>query len=148
VNSRLDELQAAVLRARLSFLRRWTDRRRALAARYREALSDAAPGAANVAGLPIAVPPELDAGHVYHLFPVLSRDRDALQSALAADGVDTMVHYPIAVPRQPAMAAWKPADCPVAERVASEVLSLPLYPSMPDEHVDIVAAALAAAPRR
>src|SRR5690606_19943319 len=69
VNSRLDEMQAAVLRARLPRLRGWTETRRAQAARYRTAL----------AGAPVRVPREFDAGHVYHLFPVLSDARDALQ---------------------------------------------------------------------
>jgi dTDP-4-amino-4,6-dideoxygalactose transaminase len=132
VNSRLDELQAAILRGRLPFLPRWTDRRRALAARYRRGLGE----------ISITVPPEHDPGHVYHLFPVLSPRRNALQTALAAAGIETLVHYPIAISRQPAMAAWSPAVCPVAERVASDVLSLPLHPSLPDAHVDLVAQAI------
>jgi dTDP-4-amino-4,6-dideoxygalactose transaminase len=80
---------------------------------------------------------------VYHLFPVLSAQRDALQAALAAAGIETLVHYPVAIPRQPALAAWTPAQCPIAERVASEVLSLPLYASMPQGDVEAVVDALA-----
>ena len=76
VNSRLDELQAAILRARLPRLRAWTERRRVLAARYRAAL----------AGAPVVVPPECDPGHVYHLFVVRSQSRDALQAHLSAQG--------------------------------------------------------------
>ena len=87
VNSRLDEMQAAILRARLAFLPEWTARRRELAARYRVAL----------AGATVTVPPECDPGHVYHLFPVRSARRDAFRAALAADGVDTLIHSPLSM---------------------------------------------------
>jgi dTDP-4-amino-4,6-dideoxygalactose transaminase len=132
VNSRLDEIQAAVLRARLALLPRWTAARRALAARYREAL----------AGAPVVVPAELDPGHVYHLFPVRSPDRDRLQAHLAAAGIGTLIHYPVPIPRQPALAAEGPADCPVADLVCREILSLPLYPSLSEAEVTEVAAAI------
>ena len=132
-NSRLDELQAAILRARLPFLRKWTERRRAIAARYRRGL----------AGTALAVPPECDAGHVYHLFPVLSRRRDALQAHLGKAGVETLIHYPVPIPRQPALRATTAADCPVADRVCNEVLSLPIYPSLTDEAVEVVIRAAA-----
>jgi dTDP-3-amino-3,4,6-trideoxy-alpha-D-glucose transaminase len=135
VNSRLDELQAAVLRARLPFLPRWTGARRALAAEYRRALGRS--GA-------VVVPPELDAGHVYHLFPVLSADREAARAHLQASGIGTLIHYPIPIPKQPAVAAAGPADCPVANRVCNQVFSLPLYPQLAPEAVSRVAAALAA----
>jgi len=132
VNSRLDELQAAVLRARLPWLPRWTKERRALAAAYRERLAQA----------PLTVPPECDAGHVYHLFPVLSGDRDALQSHLRARGVETLIHYPVPIPHQPALASEQPADCPVTNRVCNQVLSLPLHPGLTPQTIDEVAAAL------
>jgi dTDP-4-amino-4,6-dideoxygalactose transaminase len=132
VNSRLDELQAAVLRARLAWLPRWTEQRRALAAAYREQLVDA----------PLTVPPECDAGHVYHLFPVLSREREALQSHLKARGIETLIHYPIPISRQPAFADQEPAACPVADRVCREVVSLPLHPGLTRQTVEEVAAAL------
>ena len=135
VNSRLDEIQAAVLRARLPFLPRWTAARRALARRYRQTL---------IGIDSVEVPPELDPGHVYHLFPVLSPTRDALQRHLRARGVETLVHYPIAIPRQPALATEEPAACPVAERICREVLSLPLHPSLPAAAVDEVGEALRA----
>ena len=135
VNSRLDEMQAAILRARLTHLPEWTRRRRVLAHRYRHAL--AATGV-------VTVPPELDAGHVYHLFPVLASSRDQLQVDLRSRGVETLVHYPIPIPRQPALAAYASGSCPVAAQVTREVLSLPLYPSLPDEAVETVAAALRA----
>jgi len=132
VNSRLDELQAAVLRARLPWLPAWTARRRALAAVYRTGLADA----------PIRVPPELDPGHVYHLFPIRSTERGALQAHLAARGVDTLIHYPVPISRQPALASAEPADCPIANQICDEVLSLPLYPSLADDDVTAVATAV------
>jgi dTDP-4-amino-4,6-dideoxygalactose transaminase len=132
VNSRLDELQAAILRARLPLLPEWTTRRRALAARYRAGL---APFAGRRG---LRVPPELDGGHVYHLFPVLSPERDALRARLEEQGIETLIHYPVPIPRQPALATEDPAPCPVADRVCGELLSLPLYPDLPDTAVDAV----------
>jgi len=132
VNSRLDEVQAAILRAKLPGLGALTARRRALAAAYRAALPDT----------PVDVPEECDAGHVYHLFVVRSRARAALQAALAASGIETLIHYPVPISRQPALAPTGPADCPVADRVCGEVLSLPLYPSLSDGDVARVTAAV------
>ena len=132
LNSRLDDLQAAVLRARLKWLPRWTARRRALAARYRAALASSS----------VHVPAERDAGHVYHLFVVRSSARANLQAHLASHGVDTLIHYPLPIPRQPAVAATMPAECPLATRACDEVLSLPLHPALSDDDADLVAAAL------
>ena len=134
VNSRLDEMQAAILRARLAWLPRWTAERRALAAEYRRRL----------AGAPVTVPPERDAGHVYHLFPILSHDRAAVQAHMTARGVETLIHYPVPIPRQPALAPERPAQCPIADRVCREILSLPLHPGMTSTAVEEVAAALQA----
>ncbi len=137
VNSRLDELQAAILRARLSWLPAWTTRRRALAAGYRAALNGVST---------IEVPPEFDCGHVYHLFPVRSRARAAMRRHLEAAGIQTLVHYPIPIPRQAAMAEQHPAECPIATRVCDEVLSLPVYPTLDDSAIPRIAAALATGP--
>jgi dTDP-3-amino-3,4,6-trideoxy-alpha-D-glucose transaminase len=134
VNSRLDEIQAALLRARLPWLSGWTARRRALGARYRRSL----------AGAPVAVPPECDPGHVYHLFPIRTPRRDELQDHLSSRGIGTLVHYPIPIPRQPAFRALASPPCPAAERAAAEVCSLPLHPLLSDEDADFVAAALQA----
>jgi dTDP-3-amino-3,4,6-trideoxy-alpha-D-glucose transaminase len=131
VNSRLDEMHAAVLRARLPYLGRWTERRRALAALYRRLLPPSVE--------PI---PQRDAGHVYHLFPVRSARREGLQAALAAAGIETLIHYPVPLSEQPAFAPYRPADCPVAARAARELLSLPLNPHLRDEDVARVAAAV------
>jgi dTDP-4-amino-4,6-dideoxygalactose transaminase len=132
VNSRLDEMQAAILSARLPRLAGWTAARRAHAATYRALL----------AGAGLEVPPECDAGHVYHLFPVLSARRDALRAALLADGIETLIHYPVPIPRQPALQAQAPATCPEADRVCAQVLSLPMHPGMPGTNVRTVAAAI------
>jgi len=131
-NSRLDEMQAAILRARLRQLPRWTGRRRAVAALYRREL----------AGAVATVPPEFDTGHVYHLFPVLSERREQLQAHLSAHGIETLIHYPVPIPRQPALAAELPAACPVADRVCGQVLSLPLHQALADEDVCAVSDAV------
>ena len=132
VNSRLDELQAAVLRARLPLLREWTRRRRALAAEYRRTL-------------PVALTPvvERDPGHVYHLFPVRASARQSLQTAMTAAGVETLIHYPVPLHEQAAFAAYPAHQCPVAERATRELLSLPLHPGLSDADIQRVAAAAA-----
>jgi len=132
VNSRLDEMQAAILRARLPRLAGWTARRRGLAARYRAALASDA----------VTVLPERDSGHVYHLFTVHSAYRDDLQRSLADKGIGTLVHYPTPVHRQPAFADLPRAHCPVADAVAAHVLSLPLHHQIGDDEVDQVADAV------
>jgi len=124
VNSRLDEVQAAVLRARLPFLAEWTERRRALASQYRSQL----PGVAT----PIR---ERDAGHVYHLFPVRLKKRDELAAHLKQAGIGTLIHYPVPLSTQEAFAAYKPMECPVASAAAVELLSLPMHPRLADADV-------------
>ena len=139
LNTLLDELQAAILRARLGWLPQWTARRRELASEYRRQLGD----------VPLDVVPELDAGHVYHLFVVRTAARAQFQAHLAAHGIETLIHYPVAIPRQPALAGAAPADCPVATQVCDEILSLPLHPALSAADVGAVAdAARAWAPRQ
>ena len=133
VNSRLDEVQAAILRERLKRLEEATARRRELAATYRAALADADA---------ITVPPAVDDGHVYHLFPVLASDRDGLQRHLRERGIETLVHYPVPIPRQEAFRTMEPAQCEIADRVCSQVVSLPLYPSLDPHAVHTVAEAV------
>jgi len=132
VNSRLDEIQAAILAARLPFLPMWTDARRAHAAAYRRLLN----------GAPVDVPPQLDAGHVYHLFPVLSGNRDALRTWLTGQGIETLIHYPVPIPQQPAVSAAHPTACPVADRVCRDICSLPLYPGLPEAEISLVVDAI------
>jgi dTDP-3-amino-3,4,6-trideoxy-alpha-D-glucose transaminase len=132
VNSRLDEIQAAILRARLPHLVGWTARRREAAARYRDQLIGSA----------IRPLTEYDRGHVYHLFVVRSRRREVLKAHLAAHNIETLVHYPVPIPRQPALADHDPRECPNATAACGEVLSLPLYPSIAAADIDRVTAAL------
>lgn len=132
-NSRLDEMQAAVLRARLTRLPAWTERRRALAGRYRAGLT----------GGPVTVPPECDAGHVYHLFPVRTSDRAGLIAHLERAGIGAIIHYPIPIPRQPALTGIATPDaCPIADGVCRDVCSLPLHPHLSDTDADAVMAAV------
>lgn len=131
VNSRLDELQAAILRARLPRLPERIAARRRLAAEYRAALHNPA----------VQVPREFDSGHVYHLFPVIVAERDRFQQHLRDAGIETLIHYPVPIPRQPAAAAWTPGTCPNADRICERVVSLPLYPSLSaDAQADVAAA--------
>ena len=133
INSRLDELQAAVLRARLPLLAQWTERRRERAAQYRRTLP---PGVEPVA--------ERDPGHVYHLFPVRTPGRDALRAHLAAAGVETLIHYPVPLDLQPAFAPYAPPPCREARRAADELLSLPLHPRLSAADVAHVAESVGA----
>ncbi len=133
VNSRLDEMQAAILRERLQRLPAWT----AAAPGHRQR------GIAR--GWPArrcTCHAEFDAGHVYHLFVVRTAQREAFRTHMTAQGIQTLVHYPKALTRQPAIASESPAPCPEAERAADEVCSLPLYPSLSLDDVDQVAAAV------
>jgi dTDP-4-amino-4,6-dideoxygalactose transaminase len=131
--SRLDEVQAAMLRVKLRRLEDWTRARRRLAAHYR----------AELAGLPLALPYEDPrARHIYHVFTVRHPRRDALAAALAELGVGTMVHYPRAVPDQPLFGLDGERRWPQAWRAAREVLSLPCYPEMTDAEIDGVVAAV------
>lgn len=133
INSRLDEMQAAILRARLPRLSALTARRRALAAEYRRRLPES-----------IRPVPEYDPGHVYHLFPVRTPDRDGLQAHLRAAGIETLIHYPVPLPAQQAFAAFTPAACPAAARLARDVLSLPLHPRLDEAAVARVSGAVGA----
>jgi dTDP-4-amino-4,6-dideoxygalactose transaminase len=135
VNSRLDELQAALLRVGLRHLSAWTERRRALAALYARELDGA--GVAALGEQPYA-------RAVFHLYVVRHPRRDALAAALRERGVGTLIHYPIPLHLQPAFAALggKPGDLPVAEKATGEILSLPLHPELRDEQVLAVAEAV------
>jgi dTDP-4-amino-4,6-dideoxygalactose transaminase len=130
-NSRLDEIQAALLRAKLRHLDTWNDRRRAIAARYTEAIRHP-----NVR-LPSEAP---WAWHVFHLYVVRTPRRDALREHLTAREIGSQIHYPLPIYRQAAYAhlGVPPGDCPEAERAAGEILSLPLYPELTDEQTDAV----------
>ena len=136
VNSRLDELQAAVLRARLPFLAGWTARRRQLAARYRAALAPSH----------LDISPEVDDGHVYHLFVARTPARTEFLAHMASRGIGMLVHYPVPVHRQAAFADLPASECPVADRLCAEVVSLPLHPGLSDEDQQAIVEAVLAFP--
>lgn len=130
-NSRLDPLQAAILRVKLAHLDEWNARRSAIAARYQQSLAGS--------GLTLPHVPDW-ADPVWHLYVVQHPQRDALQQALTDAGVGTLIHYPIPPHRQQAYAqpGWGQGAFPLAERMADEVLSLPLGPHLGTEQVAAV----------
>jgi dTDP-4-amino-4,6-dideoxygalactose transaminase len=135
INSRLDEMQAALLRVKLGHLAAWTERRRALAARYHEGLAGAG------VDLPVEQP---YARAVYHLYVIRHPRRDALAAALKERGIGSLIHYPIPLHLQPAFAelGLRPGAFPVAERAAGEILSIPLFPEMSDGQAEAVIRAI------
>ena len=130
-NSRLDELQAAILRAKLPYLESWNDTRRNLAASYRSRLEER------------FCPPEVESGcvHNYHLFVVQSDERDKLQEHLRAHDIQTLIHYPTPCHLQPAMGDIKHRCCDLSftECAAQRVLSLPIFPALSSEQAEYVA---------
>jgi dTDP-4-amino-4,6-dideoxygalactose transaminase len=142
-NSRLDALQAILLSGKLAHLEEWTERRIALASRYREQL-----GGCEFTGTGLKfTATALLARHVYHLFVVRVARRDSVRAALARRGIQTGVHYPVPCHRQPPLRQLAERPLPVAERAAGEVLSLPMFPHMTDRQVDYVCESLAEALR-
>jgi dTDP-4-amino-4,6-dideoxygalactose transaminase len=132
-NSRLDELHAAFLRVKLRMLDEWNERRRTIARRYLESLR----------GLELTLPfvPNW-AEPVWHLFVVQSKKRTELKNHLDQQGIATMIHYPIPPHLQPCYKSEPPLRLPLAEKLAEEVLSLPMSPSLKSEEVDAVIRAL------
>ena len=135
VNSRLDPMQAAVLRVKLRVLDDWTDRRRAVAAAYSDGLKDA--------GLVLPHVPDW-AEPVWHLYVVRTTDRETLQARLTEAGIGTLIHYPIPPHMQAAYAGLgiAPDALPLARDLAGEVLSLPMGPQLGLDHVGQVMAQL------
>jgi dTDP-4-amino-4,6-dideoxygalactose transaminase len=127
INSRLDELQAAILRVKLSRLDDWNEKRRRLAQLYKEILGQT----------DVMLPSEKRyAKHAYHLFVIRLAGRDNCQRFLQKGGVQTQIHYPIPVHKQKAYAAFEGTkDLSVTQTISNEILSLPLYPSLTDEEV-------------
>jgi dTDP-4-amino-4,6-dideoxygalactose transaminase len=135
-NSRLDELQAAILRVKLRHLAEGNRRRRLLAKQYDLGLSH----------LPVAIPMDKgEVGHVYHQYVIRHKNRDDLQAFLAARKIGTLVHYPVPIHLQPAYRGrlGEMGSFPVSEQVAGEVLSLPIYPDLTEEQVNRVVKAIA-----
>jgi dTDP-4-amino-4,6-dideoxygalactose transaminase len=140
VNSRLDGLQAAVLQVKLHHLEEWTEGRRAAADRYNELLRNSG----------VITPAEAEGcRHVYHLYVVRVANRDAVREKLKAAGIETGVHYPIALPNLRAYAylAHRPEDFPAATACSREILSLPMFPELSDEQIQYVCRELANAVR-
>ncbi|MBO0737605.1 MAG: DegT/DnrJ/EryC1/StrS family aminotransferase [Alphaproteobacteria bacterium] len=135
-NSRLDAMQAAVLRVKLAALTAGNARRRAIAERYD----------AGLAGLPLALPARRPGtGHVFHQYVIRLAERDALRASLREAGIGTGIHYPVPVHCQPAYIGRLvsgPSGLGITERAASQILSLPIYPQLPDEAVDRVIAGI------
>jgi dTDP-4-amino-4,6-dideoxygalactose transaminase len=133
INSRLDELQAAILRVKLGFLDAANARRQAIARAYDTVLGARAPHSRK------------GSEHVYHLYVVRTPDRDRMQATLRERGVGSGIHYPVPVHLQPAYAGrvpLGPSGCAATERAAAEILSLPLYPELTDEQVTLVCRAI------
>ncbi len=131
-NSRLDTLQAAILSVKLRHLRAWTERRQQNASTYSKLL----------AGTPDIVTPVVHAGatHVYHLYVVRVQERQKVQQALKEEGIATGIHYPIPLHMQPAYKhlGLPAGSFPVAERFASEILSLPMYPELSADQIAFI----------
>lgn len=135
-NSRLDELQATILRVRLRHLDEENDARRRLAAIYD----------ARLAGLPVVRPvARPDDRHVYHLYAIQTERRDELRAYLQARGIGTAIHYPVPVHCQPAYEhlGYGPGSLPITERAAERLLSLPMYPDLSVDAPAVVASAIA-----
>jgi dTDP-4-amino-4,6-dideoxygalactose transaminase len=132
---RIDALQAAILAAKLPHLERWTESRRAHARLYNELL----------AGRDVETPFELpNARHVYHLYVLRTPRRDEMFEYLKLKGVDAGIHYPVPLHRQPAYLkqGYGAVRLPITERVAGEVISLPMYPELSGEQIEYVAQAV------
>lgn len=131
LNSRMDELQAAILNAKLPFLDQWINQRQQIADRYISAFEE------HEVSLPLAAQGRQ---HVYHLFVIRVKNRHSFREKLAKHGVQTAIHYPVPVHLQPAYSEYvgQSEFLPVTETQASELVSLPIYPELSDEEVEYV----------
>lgn len=127
LNSRLDEIQAAVLDVKLPHLLQDNQRRREIAKYYRENIKN-----------PLIVLPQTydEKAHVWHVFVVRTAERDRFQKYLSDNGVQTIIHYPTPPHKQPAYAEWNHLSFPVTEQIHREIISLPMSPVMTDEEVE------------
>jgi len=133
-NSRLDEIQAALLRVKLKYLTAWNDRRVAIAARYNEELN-------GISGLELPIVPEWSKP-TWHLYVVRHEKRDRLAELLSEQGVGTLIHYPVPPHLSGAYSEFKDAELPIAKELAETVLSIPIGPQLEDEQVDAVISAI------
>ncbi|MDR3613977.1 MAG: DegT/DnrJ/EryC1/StrS family aminotransferase [Candidatus Obscuribacterales bacterium] len=130
INSRLDEIQAAILSAQIPFVDEWNDRRKEIAKRYTDGLK-------GIVQTPVEA---TDSDHVYHLYVIRHEQRNELQAFLETKGVGTLIHYPTPAHRQEAYRYlnYAAGSLPVTEAVANRILSLPLFPELTNEQVDFV----------
>jgi dTDP-4-amino-4,6-dideoxygalactose transaminase len=135
LNSRLDEVQAAVLRVKLARLDGWNEARRRHAAHYNAVLGD----------LPVVLPALPGPEHVFHLYVIRTPERDALRAHLERRGIHAGIHYPVPCHLQPACASFSrgAGSLPVTESVVGEILSLPMFPELREDEIEYVAAAIA-----
>jgi len=131
VNSRMDEVQAAVLSIKCKNLNNDNQRRIDIAKRYTNEISN-----------PLVKLPALKNAHVFHIFPILCEKRDELQGYLRDNGIQTQIHYPIPPHKQLAYREWNNMTFPIAERIAKEELSIPCNQSMSDEEVSFIIKAI------
>ncbi|MEG1723140.1 MAG: DegT/DnrJ/EryC1/StrS family aminotransferase [Bacteroidales bacterium] len=132
-NSRLDEIQAAVLSCKLERLDEETRIRRQIADRYCRLITNPS------LRLPVLKEPQQ---HVWHIYPVLTPHRDQLQAYLLREGIETLIHYPVPPHKQQAYAEWNQLSFPITERIHKEILSIPLYPALTDAETDRIIEAL------
>ena len=134
-NYRMEGFQGAILRVKLRHLEKWTETRRSIVRQYNEQLADCG----------IETPSERPwARHVFHVYTIRSEDRDGLQSALAAEGIQTGIHYPVPAHLQPAYSdlGYRRGAFPESEKAAAEVLSLPLHPELTEDQIRKVSQAV------
>lgn len=133
INSRLDEIQAAILSCRLPYLKEWNKKRQEIANRYTEGLSSLA----DLVKTP-AIHPNNE--HVFHLYVIQVEERDALQNYLLENGIQTLIHYPTPAHMQKAYAylGYKQNSLPITEYITKRILSLPLYPELTNEQIELV----------
>ena len=133
INSRLDELQAAILQCRLPYLKQWNARRQQIAALYNKGFASLS----ETLKTPFAHP---DNHHVFHLYVIQVEDRNQLQNYLLEKEIQTLIHYPVPAHLQKAYSylGYKPGSLPVCEQITKRILSLPMYPELTDEQVNFV----------
>ncbi len=127
INSRLDEIQAGILRVKIKYVDKYNEMRRKKAELYNKYLNEA-----------VITPKEMENSyHVYHLYCIRSKEREKIQETLKNYGIPSVIYYPVPMHLQPALAflGYKPKDFPIAEDVSKEILALPIYPEIPEEEV-------------
>ena len=127
----MDGLQGAALSVKLQYLDNWTKERQRVATRYRKLLAEESIGLQSE---------RAEAEHVYHIFAILAKERDQISKAMQANEISCGIHYPTPIHLQPSFSSldYARGDFPIAERIANEELSLPIFPEITDEQIDHV----------